>query len=69
MVANFFEAFKIYSFVALENLYRVGEMRKNVHFNFGDKNVLEDESVLEIPAPNYDTLWMTESLFSSIVTH
>jgi len=56
-------------FVALEKLYRMGGTRKKAQFNFVDKNMLENEVVLEILDGNYGTLWMTRSLFSSIVTH
>ncbi len=47
----------------------MGYVRKNVHFDFIGKNVLEDEGVFEVPEPNNDTLWMTQSVLNSIVTH
>ena len=52
-VDNSFLLWKIYSFVALEKLYRMGWTTKNVYSNFEDKNVMEDEGVLE---PNDDIL-------------
>ena len=52
-MANLFWLWKIYSFVALEKLYRMGRTTKNVYSNFEDKNVMEDEGVLE---PNDDLL-------------
>ena len=68
-VANVFWLWEIYSFVAFEKLYRIGKTRKNVHSNFKDKNVGKDESVFKVPEPNYDILWMTQSLWNSILTH
>ena len=52
-VDNSFLLLKIYSFVALEELYRMGWMTKNVYSNFEEKNVMENEGVLE---PNHDIL-------------
>ena len=58
-VANFFPFLKMHRFVALEQIYRIGETRKKAHLNFVDKNMLENEVVLEILEGNYGTLWMT----------
>ena len=58
-VTNFFDGLIMHRFVALEKLYRIGETRKKAHLNLVDKNMLENEVVLEIREGNYGTLWMT----------
>ena len=58
-VANFFDGLIMHRFVALEKLYRMGDTRQKAHFNFVDKNMLENEVVLELREGNYGTLWMT----------